>query len=176
MKILLLDSAEDPCLDLALIADSARRPDRRPLFVPESGSWICELRLCIRICRLGKCIAETFARRYYDALSAVCLLRPADRSRATRYMVMDDTMVQGDWTGLPADGETMHLKVDGVSHPVRLPFAYIDRAVHALSADMTFKTGDMLILPVTIGTFIPQPDNGCTVTLGDRPILEFNIK
>lgn len=175
MKILLLDSPSDPCQDTALIADSARRPDRRPLFVPESGQWICELRLCVRVSRLGKCIAETFAPRYYDALSAVCMLRPADRSRATRYMVMDDTVVQGEWFDLPADG-ALGLAVDGEPRPQTLPTAYIDSAVVRLSADMTFKTGDMLILPAVIATFTPVPGKTCTVTLDDKPILEFNIK
>ncbi|MDO4319825.1 MAG: hypothetical protein Q4C34_04545 [Bacteroidales bacterium] len=176
MKILLLDSPTDPRLEMALIADSARRPDRRPLFVPESGSWICELRLCVRISRLGKCIAEAFAPRYYDAVSAVCLLRPTDRSRDVRYMIMDDTMVQGDWTDLPAGDSIMALAVNGEPHPMSLPRGYIDRAVHELSADMTFKTGDMLILPEVMAAYDAEPGNTCTVTLNDKPILDFNIK
>lgn len=174
MKILLLDSPDDPCRDMALIADSARRPDRRPLFVPETGSWICEMRMCVRVSRLGKSIAAKFAPRYYDALSAVCLLRPSDRSRATRYMVMDDTMVQGEWTDLPADAATLVCGDAALSYT--LPRAYIDNAIHSLSADMTFKTGDMLILPEVIAAFIPQPGLECRLALNDTIILDFNIK
>lgn len=51
-------------------ADSALLKDRKPFFVPDWCERVdFEAELVVRICRLGKCIPERFAHRYYDAVT-----------------------------------------------------------------------------------------------------------
>lgn len=174
MKILLPHNAAHPRNGLTLIADSARRPDRRPLFVSDNGATEARILIGVRISRLGKCIRTEFAPRYYDAFSAMCLVTPAGQT-ATGCIVADDSLVQGEWTDLPAD-DTIHLHIDGRDTACPLPRHDIDGMIHHLSADMSFKTGDILILPAALHTFTPIPGTACTVTYGNEKLLEFNIK
>ena len=51
-------------------ADSALLKDRKPFFVPDfMGRIDYEAELVVRISRLGKCISQRFAYRYYDAVT-----------------------------------------------------------------------------------------------------------
>ena len=51
-------------------ADSALLKDRKPFFVPDfMGRIDYEAELVVRISRLGKCISQRFAHRYYDAVT-----------------------------------------------------------------------------------------------------------
>ena len=50
--------------------DSALLKGGRPFFVPdEFGAIDGQAHMVVRICRLGKCIPERFAHRYYDAVT-----------------------------------------------------------------------------------------------------------
>ena len=51
-------------------ADSALLKDGKPFFLPDFSEQVdYETELVVRICRLGKCIPERFAHRYYDAVT-----------------------------------------------------------------------------------------------------------
>ena len=53
---------------LFMKSDSAVLKNGKPFFIPEDmGRIEYETEVVVRICRLGKCIPQEFAHRYYDA-------------------------------------------------------------------------------------------------------------
>lgn len=130
MKILLLESLDNPARGLRLAADSAWRPDRRPLFVPEGATDIA-LHTCraLRVGRLGKCISPRHAARYIDA-EAIAMVRADLRGD---FIIADDAIVLGPWQ---PTGTIPGIDIDAAA-----------AALAELSRGVTFKTGDILILP-----------------------------
>lgn len=177
MKILRIDNpASVAAADAVLIADSAWRPDRRPLFLPEEGdgSLFGELRMALRVDRLGKCVSARFARRYIGAMSVV-----ATFSGPSMTPFSDDSLVTGRWIDLgPDDKPAMTVTTDVADSPVSIAAdeAYIDSLFESLSRRTTFKTGDIIILPVTVARFDPALFRQVTVDAGDTNLLEFPIR
>ena len=176
MKIIRIDSVQQGAAPkIALIADSAIRPDNRPLFLPE-GEWICELRLAVRVDRLGKFVAKKFASRYYESCSIVNYLRPIDDEAF--FGLIDDAVVQGCRLNLPADGEHM-LDIQSdvkTNSPMTISRDEIDYYIERLSENVTFKTGDLLLLPQVIHSYTPRYDMAVSVKFYETKALEFTIK
>lgn len=160
MKILLADSYAVSTADVRLVADSAWRPDRRPFFVPEgTGEVLLQVRPALRVSRLGKNIAERFASRYYDA-AALCGLC----DDGAPFLLRDDSVVLGPWQPL----EALVSMVPGI--------AGADALISRLSAGVTLKTGDVIILPDILGCHrLSAPDTLCVRT-DDKNFLDFNIR
>lgn len=139
MKILRLTPGASA---VAIHADSAIAAPRQPFFIPDWGSgWVADWHLAVRMSRLGKCIAEKFAGRYFDALAAAAWLRPASAGPdipGGMLMAADSTVALGDWLDPLA-----HTGSAGVWTP-----GAIAQTVSRLSEYMTFKTGDVLLLPL----------------------------
>lgn len=165
MKIIRIDSPIGSGLRAALMSDSAVRPGRRPLFLPE-GNWTCEIRPAVRIDRLGKAISAKFASRYYDCFALVNYLRPADgEPRDITADTMDDAIVLGDWA--PISDASPEMKIDREA---------IDSLIERLSANTTFKTGDILILPQILEQYTPRLNQHISVGRPESPLIEFNVK
>ncbi len=176
MKVIRIDSIpQNEAPKIALIADSAIRPDNRPLFLPE-GEWLCELRLAVRVDRLGKFISKKFAPRYYDSCSLVNYLRPL-RDEAF-FGLIDDAVVQGCKIELPADGiHPIELCADvNKSVSVNICRDEINEALVRLSENVTFKTGDLLLLPQILHSYSPQREMTISAQLANTKALEFTIK
>lgn len=195
MKIIRFDAMPDRaaasipekfyCDNCILMADSAWRPDRRPMFLPTEGYWLCELRLAVKIDRLGKGISPKFASRYYSQYTLVNYLvyEPDPELNMSPAFMLDDALIHGSM--LPVDDQEHHLTATGLStaHPedakevdFRLDLAMIDRALSALSHDATFKTGDIIVLPHSLVSYIPRPDSKVEVDIDGRQVLNFKIK
>lgn len=170
MKILIIDSYDNPRRGLRLVADSAWRPDRRPLFVPE-GADCLHARICpaVRMSRLGKSIAPGFAARYYDAWALVSVQDFGEGAA----LVADDSLVIGPWAPLdvlPASGHCC-----GAPATVDIPRARLDAAIAGLSRGMTFKTGDVLVLPHTLAAPAYRAPSSVEADVGGAS-LNFNIR
>lgn len=195
MKIIRFDALPDRvaastpdkffCDNCILMADSAWRPDRRPMFLPAEGYWLCELRPAVKIDRLGKSVSPKFASRYYSEYTLVNYLvyEPDPELNMSPAFMLDDALIHGSW--MPVDDNEHHLVAAGLSasHPEEvkevdytLNFQMLDRAIAALSHDATFKTGDIIVLPRSLVSYIPRPDSKVDVTVDGRQILNFKIK
>lgn len=165
MKVIRIDSPLGSKLKASLMSDSATRPDRRPLFLPD-GKWICEIRPAVRIDRLGKAISAKFASRYYDSFTLVNFMHPADDcERNVTFDTMDDALVVGQWAPIAsAPGE------------FNIDCKAVDVLLEQLSANTTFKTGDMLILPQIICQYTPALNQNITIGPKEKPLIEFRIK
>lgn len=173
MKILILDSFSPESSTLRLAADSAWRPDRRPLFVPEGlQHFDLSLHLAVRISRLGKGIAAAFAHRYYDAWALAVLPRLGQ----PHTLVADDSIVLGAWQPLgtlPVDARCGDFAV-----ALRNPGEPLHQAIASLSRNMTFKTGDVLILPPSLLSVAASPGQSFIVSAdaAPQPLIQFNIR
>jgi len=172
MKILRVDSPlSSPELNVALMADSALRPDRRPLFLPP-GEWECQIRMAVRIDRLGKAVRSKFASRYYSEYTPVNYLRPLGRQAWPD--MADDALVSGAFRQIFDGREPVAL--DGAEGFLEFDREEFDRAFERLSAHTTFKTGDLIILPDAALSYCPVADRHVELIIGDSKALEFNIK
>lgn len=163
MKIIRVDSPFDTTLHASLMADSTLRPDKRPLFLPE-GKWVCEVRPAVRIDRLGKAISADFAPRYYSNVALVNYLRHADPQESDiKGNLMDDALVLGEWMPI-TDANNAGLDIDTEA---------VNTLIEEISADTTLKTGDIIILPVLVDTYIPHLNQKVKYS---SPNLEFTIK
>lgn len=174
MKIIRIDSRfGSPVLGGSLIADSSIRPHKRPLFLPD-GRWRAEIRPAIRIDRLGKAIAEDFASRYYNEMALVNVLSPEVRACLSDSM-MDDAVVAGQW--MPIAEFPQSAVLDSESAGISIDYNDVNRLIHCLSADATFKTGDIIILPETLFRYNPEIGQTIKVTSPEgSTLIEFNIK
>lgn len=169
-----------------IMSDSTWRPHRRPLFFPAEGFWLCDIRLAIKIGRLGKAIEEKFASRYYEEFCLVNFLvrEPDPELFTTPDCMIDDALIHGEWlpiTSAPLDIEIRGYKgastdEEPISKKIELPVEYINRALKALSHESTFKTGDIIVLPKSILRYSPKLDSHIKATVNGTMALDFKIK
>lgn len=173
MKTIRLDSDGD----MALMADSACRPDRRlPLFIP-AGTWTVEVRTAVRVGRLGKAMTEVFASRHLDAWTLTAYLRPEMPSPLAD--MTDDALCTGLWQPLadPPDAPVaVRINGAGVAVNLRTLAAEGARALSRLSQTATFKTGDIIVLPRVLASFEARPGEEIQAVKGSETILDLSIK
>lgn len=158
----------------ALMADSAMRPDRRPLFLPQ-GQWRCHIRPAVRICRLGKNIAPQFACRYYDAFALTNYLAPAQTPNVDPiFDMLDDTVVLGQW--IPLSEVPAQVNINGQTARVGFDSEFIESFIAKLTVSATIKTGDIIILPNDIFSYTPSIGQHIDVSHDSTNLLQFNIK
>ena len=112
-------------------ADSALLKDSKPFFVPDfMGRIDYETELVVRISRLGKCISQRFAHRYYDAVTVGIDFTARDLQRKLRAEGLpwelckgfDGSAALGKW--LPIERfrsvDALHFHLD--QHPQAYPY------------------------------------------------------
>lgn len=185
-----LYNTEEPVIFLK--ADSSLLKDGKPLFLPDHlGRIDYETELVVRICRLGKCIPERFAHRYYDAvtcgidftardLQKQCIEKgwPWDLCKG-----FDGAAAIGEWIPKERflDVQRLHFHLDINGKTVQEGLASnmthsVDRVVSYISQYFTLKTGDILFTGTPAGIGPVHIDDHLTGYIEDQKVLEFNIK
>ena len=155
-------------------ADSALLKNGKPFFVPDHlGRIDYEAEIVVRINRLGKNIAERFARRYYDALTVGIDFTARDLQTRLRKAGhpweickgFDGSAAIGEWVDIDKvrDVQAVRFRLDRNGQTVQegctcdMLFR-IDELIAYISRFFTLKTGDLLftgtpagIGPVAIG-------------------------
>lgn len=173
-------------------ADSALLKDGKPFFVPDHlGRVDYETVLAVRICRLGKGIPERFAHRYYDAVTVGIDFTARDLQERLRAAGQpwelckgfDGAAAIGTWIDKDSIGDVQaldfHLEINGTT--VQEGFTGdmifgVDRIVSFISQFFTLKTGDIVYTGTPAGAGPVSTDDHITGFLGDRKVLEFNVK
>ncbi len=173
-------------------ADSALLKDGKPFFVPDHlGRVDYETELAVRICRLGKGIPERFAHRYYDAVTVGIDFTARDLQERLRAAGQpwelckgfDGAAAIGTWIDKDSIGDVQaldfHLEINGTT--VQEGFTGdmifgVDRIVSFISQFFTLKTGDIVYTGTPAGVGPVSTDDHITGFLGDRKVLEFNVK
>lgn len=133
-------------------ADSSQQRNGQAWFLPETDAkWSAIVCAAIKITRLGTHIAEKFAGRYYERLSAVSIFLPADLSgdastAAERYFLRDSAYCIGE--GGAAGGPESRHEISSSGQNITFNFGStgVDRIISDVSEFTTLKMGDIIIL------------------------------
>lgn len=142
--------------------DSALLKDGKPFFVPDFSDDIrFSSGLAVRICRLGKCISQHFAHRYYDAVTlgvdftACDLLDSLSREGNPWELskIFDGSAVIGSFLSLEQVNKDVQrikfrLELDGqtVQSSMGEMLFGVDETIAYVSRFMTLKMGDLLFM------------------------------
>lgn len=172
--------------------DSALLKDSKPFFIPDFTSQCeYETELVVRICRLGKNIAERFAHRYYDAVTVGIDFTARDLQRKFRAegkpwelsKGFDNSAVIGDFvpvSELPGiQNLNFHLDIDGKT--VQKGFTgdmlfTVDQIIAYVSRFFTLKIGDLIYTGTPVGVGPVAIDQHLDGYLEERKVLSFNVK
>ena len=173
-------------------ADSALLKDGKPFFLPDFSERVdYETELVVRICRLGKCIPERFAHRYYDAVTVGIDFTARDVQQRLRTAGhpwelskgFDGSAAIGQWVEkeklLDVQAVRFHLDINGstVQEGCTCDMLYrIDELIAYISQFFTLKTGDLLYTGTPSGVGPVHINDHLTGFLEDRKVLELNVK
>ena len=173
-------------------ADSALLKDGKPFFLPDFSERVdYETELVVRICRLGKCIPERFAHRYYDAVTVGIDFTARDVQQKLRAAGhpwelskgFDGSAAIGQWVEkeklLDVQAVRFHLDINGstVQEGCTCDMLYrIDELIAYISQFFTLKTGDLLYTGTPSGVGPVHINDHLTGFLEDRKVLELNVK
>lgn len=149
-------------IDIIIHPDSSILQSGKVYFLPEDDTPIkASAHIAFRISRLGKNISMKFAPRYYDAVTVAYRTYPADgipTGQEGLYAAMDASTLIGDWQNVSLANESLKIVIDGKETIVSPLTDTINKAINEISRNVTFKIGDILMLPAftQTGTFAHQ--------------------
>ena len=148
-------------------ADSSLLRSGKPFFVPDHlGRIDYEAELVVRINRLGKNIAERFARRYYDALTVGIDFTARDLQTRLREAGhpweickgFDGAAAIGNWIEAEkfSDVQAIRFRLDKNGQTVQQGWTgdmlfRVDELIAYISRFFTMKTGDLLFTGTPVG-------------------------
>ena len=164
-----------------------------PFFLPDMGSRIdYEAELVVQICRVGKCIAERFAHRYYQHITLGIDFTARDLQRAAiaegkpwlSAKVFDGSAVVGRWIdkevlGYPERHIPFALRHNGleVQHSDSSYMIHsIDQLIACISRYQTLRMGDLIFTGTPTGTGPVAIGDRLEGYLGEERVLELAIK
>ncbi len=173
-------------------ADSALLKDRKPFFVPDfMGRIDYEAELVVRISRLGKCISQRFAHRYYDAVTVGIDFTARDLQQKLRAegkpwdlcKGFDGAAAVGEW--LPIERfrsvDALHFRLDKNQQTVQeactsdLLFK-VDELIAYISRFFTLKTGDLIYTGTPAGVGPVNINDLLEGYLEEQKVLEVRCK
>lgn len=181
---------EEPVIFLK--PDSALLKDEKPFFIPDFSQEVhYEAELVVRICRLGKNIAERFAHRYYDAVTVGIDFTARDLQRKFRSVGdpwelskgFDSSAAVGDFVSVDKfqnlQNLNFHLDIDGRTvqsgNTADMVFK-IDEVIAYVSRFFTLKIGDLLYTGTPVGVGPVHVDEHLQGYLEDEKLLDFYIR
>lgn len=181
---------EEPVIFLK--PDSALLKDGKPFFIPDFSQEVhYEAELVVRICRLGKNIAERFAHRYYDAVTVGIDFTARDLQRKFRSVGdpwelskgFDSSAAIGDFVSVDKfqslQNLNFHLDIDGRTvqsgNTADMVFK-IDEVIAYVSRFFTLKIGDLLYTGTPVGVGLVHVDEHLQGYLEGEKLLDFYIR
>lgn len=175
MKILAVDNEGH----VHAAADSAVVTRSQPWFEPDQGApWFGEVYLAAIVSRLGKGVAERFARRYYDSLSVVVHPRPNVAGSFYEW-TRDGAILVGDHIPVSDIADRTEICIGETSYRVDIAqmLEAFDRLLSDITEHHTVKTGDMLMLPLTgMPPVVLKHPLTLDITLGTLRVLRLKVR
>lgn len=174
--------------------DTAMLRNNDPFYIPHFTQEVhYECELIVRINRVGRCIEERFARRYYDEVGlgidftardlqrrAIAEGLPWEAAKAFDYSAAISPQfiplaelggdVQNLHFDLTVDGE---LRQSGYTGDMLFP---VDRLIAHVSRFVTLRMGDLLYTGTPVGVGPVAPGQNLVATLEGRKLLDFDIR
>jgi 2-keto-4-pentenoate hydratase/2-oxohepta-3-ene-1,7-dioic acid hydratase in catechol pathway len=172
-------------------ADSVLK-DGKPFFLPDFSSEIhYETEIVIKICRLGKNIAEEFASRYYDEATVGIDFTARDIQRRFKSLglpweickAFDNSAVVGKFLPLTSIGNAQqlpfHLDINGQTvqqgNTQQMIFT-IDKIIAFVSRFFTLRTGDLIYTGTPEGVGPVKIGDHLQGYVGDKLLLDFFVR
>jgi len=172
--------------------ESALVKNGKPFFIPDfDGRFDYETEIVVRICHLGKNIAERFAHRYYDAMTVGIDFTARDLQTRLREQGLpweickgfDGSAVIGDFINKeelpPVDQLHFSLDIDGTT--VQQGYSgdmihSVDQIIAYASQFFTLKTGDLIYTGTPVGVGPVHENQRLEGYLESRKVLDCKVK
>lgn len=174
--------------------DTALLRNNDPFYIPSFSQELhYECELVVRIERVGKCIEERFAHRYYDSVAlgidftardlqreAIAKGLPWERCKAFDH----SAAISPEFIPLAELGgkiQDLHfaLEINGQTRQTgdtsQMLFS-VDRIISTLSQYMTLRIGDLIYTGTPAGVGAVHPGDTLRATLEGRELLNFQIR
>jgi len=172
--------------------DSSLLKKNKPFFLPDFSSDIhYELEVVVKISKLGKSISPKFAPRYYDEITAGIDITARDiQARLSKSLLpweiskgFDGSAPIGEFIPVSTAGDIrnldFHLEINGrivqQGNTSDMIFG-VDELISYVSRFFTLKTGDLIFTGTPSGVGPLKRNDHLVARIGDRPLLDFNIK
>ncbi|MEA1885767.1 MAG: fumarylacetoacetate hydrolase family protein [Bacteroidota bacterium] len=172
--------------------DSSLLKNNKPFFIPGfSGNIHYEIEIVLRICKLGRSIAEKYAYRYYDRLTLGVDMTARDLQSSLSSSGMpweisksfDGAAPMGEFIPVTEAGEvdniSFGLEKNGETvqsgNTSRLIFSF-EQIISYVSGFFTLKTGDLIFTGTPAGVGPVKRNDRLTGYIGDRKLIDFVIK
>ncbi len=172
--------------------ESAQLKDGKPFFIPDFSKEVhYETEVVLKINRLGKCIEEKFAHRYYDKLTVGIDFTARDLQRNLKQQglpweiskAFDSSAAIGRFISKDefqdVQNINFHLDINSktVQHGNTQDMIYsIDKIIAYVSQFFTLKIGDLIFTGTPAGVGPVQIDDRLTGYIEEHKLLEFNVK
>ncbi|WP_321518354.1 fumarylacetoacetate hydrolase family protein [uncultured Bacteroides sp.] len=172
--------------------DSALLKDSKPFFIPDFSNEVhYETELVVKICRLGKNIAQRFAHRYYDEVTVGIDFTARDLQRKLREeghpweisKGFDDSAAIGKFVPLEKYGDiqnlNFHLDIDGnkVQQGTTADMLFkVDEIIAYVSRFFTLKIGDLIFTGTPVGVGPVSIGQHLQGYLEEEKLLDFYIR
>lgn len=173
--------------------DSALLPKNQPFFYPDFSSDVqYELEVVVMIDKVGKCIEERFAHRYYSKVALGIDFTARDlqgvaKAKGLPWMLakgFDGAAVVSGFVDLAELGKTVDnldfcLLRNNVlvqqGNTGEMIFS-VDRLISYISQYMTLKTGDLIFTGTPVGVGAVKIGDSLVGSLESRPLLTCRVK
>ncbi|MDE5554841.1 MAG: hypothetical protein K2J10_06625 [Muribaculaceae bacterium] len=163
-------------------ADSSQQRNGQAWFVPDTDrQWVAAIYPAIKITRLGTHIAEKFAGRYYDSVSAVSIFVPESLAEAMadvpeRFFVSDSAYCLGDGCEVGTTDAVHNISAGSQTLTFSCGELGVDRIISEISRFATLKMGDLIIFGNRGLVSRLTEGERFEVTLDGRRSIELRIK
>ncbi len=172
--------------------DSSLLKNNKPFFIPGFSQNIhYEIEIVLRICKLGRSIAEKYAYRYYDQLTLGVDMTARDLQSYLSSSGMpwdisksfDGAAPVGEFIPVNEAGDVNNIafRLEKNSETVQagntsgLIFNF-DMIISYVSGFFTLKTGDLIFTGTPFGVGPVQRNDRLTGYIGDRKVIDFMVK
>jgi 2-keto-4-pentenoate hydratase/2-oxohepta-3-ene-1,7-dioic acid hydratase in catechol pathway len=172
--------------------DTALLKDGKPFFLPDFSEDVqYETELVVRVCRLGKNIAEQFAHRYYDQVTVGIDFTARDLQKKQKELglpweiakAFDQSAAVGTFIPREEIGllQELNFRLDINGETVQLgnssEMIYsIDRIIAFISRFFTLKIGDLIFTGTPAGVGPVKINDHLQGFIEERKVLDFRVK
>jgi len=172
--------------------DSSLLKRNKPFFLPDFSNDIhYELEVVVKISKLGKSISPKFASRYYNEITAGIDITARDiQTRLSKSMLpweiskgFDGSAPIGEFIPVNTAGDIRNLdfrlEINGrvVQHGNTSDMIFgVDELISYISRFFTLKTGDVIFTGTPSGVGPLKRNDHLVAWIGDKPLLDFDIK
>ncbi len=172
--------------------DTALLKDGKPFFLPDFSEDVqYETELVVRVCRLGKNIAERFAHRYYDQVTVGIDFTARDLQRKQKELGLpweiakgfDQSAAVGAFLSKEEIGalQELNFRLDINGETVqqgnsREMIYSIDRIIAFISRFFTLKMGDLIFTGTPAGVGPVKINDHLQGFIEERKVLDFRVK